>query len=245
MNKYTLTRIMPFTLATAILFSGCGQKSECDIPTSHVHRYTKQFTEDIKIETYRDSEYLNYSGYNWHEDYIEINKVDEELFKLLGSKKLFEGTANWKYLYNEMATHHDYLMFYYEYYTTEYYTTTDSDGNTTTHTRIVRHDGWHNNPNDYDNTGKTRLYHHRYYGYRIVYENGKFQVEKSPAVDDIRQIISDYTYFTEDCITKVYETFNFKRSELPSLSPEDFDTFIGPDLENKSLESDNVRIRKP
>jgi len=243
MNKYTLKRVIPFTLAATIFLSGCGKKSECEIPVSHVHKYTKSVTDDITIEAYFDDEHLNLSGYTWNEDYIEINKVDEALYKALRSKDLFDGKTNWDYLYNQMATHHDYLKFYYEYTTVETYTELDSKGNPTTKTRMVHHDGWHTNPNDLDNTGKTRLYHHRYYGYRVIYKDGKFKLEQSPAVDDIREIINDYPYFSEKCVTEVYETFKFNKRELRYLSPDDFDTFIAPDLENPNLDTGNSRIR--
>lgn len=142
-----------------------------------------------------------------------------------------------------MATHHDYLLFYYEYTTVESYTTTDSDGNVEIKTRTVHHDGWHSNPYDSDNTGKTRLYHHRYYGYRIVYKDGKFKVEQSPLVDDIREIINEYPYFSENCVTTVYEQFRFSEWELPYLSPEDFDIFVGPDLENKTLHIEKIMMK--
>ena len=244
MKKNFYKRVLPYTLTIGMLFSGCGKKSECEIPTRHVHKYVKEVDDDITIEKYMEDEHLNLYGYNWNEEYIEINKVDEQLYKTLRNNSLFEGTNNWDYLYNLMATHHDYLKFYYEYTTVETYTTTDSDGNVTTHTRTVHHDGWHSNPNDSDNTGRTRLYHHRYYGYRVVYEDGKFKIERSPAVDDIRDIINDYSYFSEDCITKVYEEFKFSRKELKYLSPEDFDTFTGPNLESKELEIGYEKIKK-
>lgn len=243
MQKDVSKRVIPYALILSMILTGCGKKSDCEIPSRHVHRYTKQVTEDIEIEKYLDNEHLNVHGYDWNEEYIEITQEDEQLYKVLNSHDLFEGANNWDYLYNVMASHHDYLMFYYEYWTTETYTTTDSDGNVEIHTRQVYHDGWHKNPYDSDNTGKTRLYHHRYYGYRIVFENGKYKVEKSQAVDDIRSIINDYPYFTEKCTTEVYEQFRFSRYELPSLSPEDFDVFTGPDLTNKNLETSMTRVK--
>ena len=244
MNKLFSRKVLPYTLMAAMIFSGCGKKSECEIPSRHVHKYTKEITDDITIERYIDDERLNVNGYQWNEEYIEITKEDEDLYKIFKSKNLFEGRNNWDYLYNEMATHHDYLKFYYEYTTIETYTTTDSKGNIETHTRTVHHDGWHTNPYDSDNTGKTRLYHHRYYGYRIVYEDGKFKVEQSPAVDDIREIIDEYPYFSENCVTTVYEQFRFRKSELRYLSPEDFDVFTGPDLEKRELETVKTKIKK-
>jgi len=232
MKKFKLQRVAPFLLATSILLTGCGKKSECDLPNRHVHLYTKNITNNITINAYFDDEHLTRGGYNWTDNTMDITKVDEQIYNLMTNNGLFNGLDNWEYLYYEMANNHDYLEFYYEYETTETYTTTDDKGNVEVHTRTVHHDGWHTNANDSDNTGKTRLYHHRYYGYRIVEENGKFKLERSPLVDDIREIINDYPYFSEKGYDEVYETFKFSRHELPYLNPEDFECFNHPDLTN-------------
>lgn len=236
MNNKFYKEIIPLALIITLLTS-CGKKSECELPTRHVHKYTKQITDTITIETYKDSEYLNSYGYIWNKDYIEINKVDEAVYKLLGNKGLFEGEKNWPYLFNVMSHQEDYLRFFYEYDTVEIYYVRDSEGRNIPHTKVVHHEGWTSNPLDSNNTGKTRLYHHRFFGYRIINENGKFRLEKSPIVDDVRQIINEYPYFTEDFVTEVYETFKFSRYELKDLSVDDFDVFKGPDLNNPNLET--------
>lgn len=235
MNRQAKIKMLSSLLAGALLLSGCGKKSDCEIPSRHVHRYTKQITDEIVLEEYIDSEKLRVHGFDWNSDYIEITKHDERLYQILNKKQLFYGIDNWDYLFNVMKNNHDYLEFYYEYETLETYTTTDSKGNIEVHTRTVTHNGWHTNANDSDNTGLTRLYHHRYVGYRIVNVNGEYRLEASQPVDDIREIIEEYPYFSEDCTTKVYEQFKFKRGELKHLRPEDFDTFEHPDLSNPQL----------
>lgn len=242
MDKKKLKRTIAGVLA-ALSLTGCGKKSDCEIPTRHVHKYTKEITSDISIDRYVDDEHLNNHGYNWTEDYLEITQNDEEYYKLLAKKQLFVGEDNWDYLYNLMASQHDYLMFYYEYYTTETYTTTDDKGNVTIHTRQVHHDGWHGKASDSDNTGLTRLYHHRYYGYRIINDGDKLRLEESPAVDDIRDIIFDYPYFSDQPIIEVYEQYKFKRKELPELSVDDFDVFTGPDLSTSELDKNKVKTK--
>lgn len=225
-------KITLYALLASLTLTGCGEKSNCEIPTSHVHKYTKEITDGITIETYFDSESLNKHGYTWNEEYVEINKVDESFYKTITRNNLFNGIENFDYLYYLMSNKHDYLEFYYEYYTTETYTTTDSEGNVQTHTRTVHHDGWHTNPHDSDNTGRTRLNHHRYYAYQIVYKNDKFTLNKSEAVDDIRYVLNDYPYVLEDPTTIVSKEFNFNKHDLPYLSVNDFNTFNGPDLMN-------------
>lgn len=240
MDKKKLKKIIATALATLSL-TGCSKKSECEIPSRHVHKYVKQITDDISIEKYRDSEYLWYYGYDWTPDYMEITKDDEKYYELLADNSLFVGEDNWDYLYNLMSNKHDYLMFYYEYWTEEEYYTTDSDGDRHRHTRRVYHDGWHKNPLDSDNTGRTRLYHHKYYGYRIINDGKKIKVEKSGLVDDIRDVIFDYPYFTEDSISKVYKEYKFNRRDLKYLSPDDFDDFAGPDLSTNELNIEKVK----
>ena len=232
MKKFKLQKIVPFVLISSMLLTGCGKKSECDYPTRHVHLYTKSFNNGVIISTYYDDESLERNGFQWNEDFLEITKTDEALYKVLNSHNLFVGEDNFDYLYREMASNHDYLKFYYEYETVETYTETDSKGNVTVHTRTVTHSGWHDNPRDSDNTGKTRLYHHKYYGYRVIYKDGKFELERSRLVDDVREILQDYPYVCEKGYDEVYEQFKFSRSELPYLSVDDFETFGHPDLSN-------------
>lgn len=242
MSKYDLKKIIPSVgLAMAILLSGCGEKSECEIPARHVHKYTKPITDEIIIETYLDDEYLNISGYYWNEEYIEINKVDEALYRQLNSRFLFDGVTNWDYLFYFMASNHDYLMYFYEYTEVVYHTKKDSEGNEKVEREEIHHEGWHTNPYDSNNTGDVRVYHPRYYGYKVVYENGRFRLEKSREVDDIREVINDYPYFSENCVTEVFAKFHRSPYELPYLTPADFNAFVGPDLSNPNLDTGRVR----
>lgn len=244
MKKHIIKSIAPIVLSASILLSACGKKSDCELPTRHVHRYTKEITDYINIEAYYDNEHLKYSGYTWNEDYIEINKEDEKIYQLLGKRGLFDGRSNWDYLYNYMSSKHDYLLYYYYYTTVESYIVTDSDGNTETKIRTVVHEGWHEDKYSYHNTGRVRLCHHRFNGCRIINKDGKLKIESSPLVDDIREVINDYPYFSENCASIVSEDFRFNRYELPNLTVEDFDVFSGPDLSNPNLENDYIMERK-
>lgn len=243
MNKLSLVKIAPYVLMAGLTISGCGEKSECELPSRHVHKYVKQFDNGIKIEKYMDKETLDYFGYHWTDDYIEITKDDEKVFKVIENKKLFEAENNWEYLYHKMASNHDYLEFYYEYEEKIEHKTKDKDGNEKVEIEIRYHNGWTTNPYYEHNTGRTRLCHHRYSGYRIINKNGKFKAEESKAVDDIREVINEYPYFNENCETIVSEEFWYSRLELPYLKPEDFNVFEGPDLYNKELTTDKTKVK--
>ena len=134
-----------------------------------------------------------------------------------------------------MSTVEDYLEFYYEYDTVEVRTRTTSEGKTETYTETVHHSGWHKNAYDSDNTGKVRLYHYKFHGYSVVYTDGKYKLVRSPLVDDIRDIIDDYPYYSETCAETVYQEFRFSKYQLPSLRPYDFDVFNHPDLSTSEI----------
>ena len=225
--------LIPFVLAASLALTGCSEKVDCDISNRHFHRYHKDIAGDIGIDTYLDGEYSSLDGYERTEDYIELTKQDENVYRLL--EKLMVGEDNFDYLYYLMASKKDYFKFHYEFDTVESYTVEDDEGNKITKWRTVHHEGWHTNPYDSDNTGLVRLYHHRYYGYRIVLNsNGKFVLERSPAVDDIREVLDEYPYVPENCIKMVYEQYRFPVSELQYLDVNDFDVFQGPNLDQKT-----------
>ena len=168
--KIFLSRVAALSLIPFVL-TGCGKKAECDIPTRHVHKYTKQINDNISIYTYLDNEeiYTPFSNFERNDEYLEINRDDEKFYHTLNG--LIDGANNWDFIFHEMSTKEDFLEYYYEYYTTETYTETDNDGNRVTKTRRVHHTGWTTNKNNSDNTGKVRLNHPRFYGYRIVQRN--------------------------------------------------------------------------
>ena len=230
MNK----KIIPTILMSSLLLSGCSEKSDCDLPNRHVHLYTKNINNDIVISKYMDNEKLKVGNYDWNSNYIEITKEDEKIYKLLKNK--FNGLDNFDYLYYLMENNKDYLEFYYEYYTNEIYYTTDGKGNMQMHTRLVHHDGWTEDPYYSNNTGRTRLNHYRYYGYRIVNKNNNYVLDKSHLVDDVRDIIFDYSFYDEKPYSIVSKEFEFNYYELPNLNVNDFyNEFEHPNLENKSL----------
>ena len=139
MDRKIKNNVISSLILGSLLLTGCGEKSECDLPTRHIHKYIKNLSDGTTITKYLDSESLNSSGYNWTNDYILINKVDEKFYDTTAG--LFLGRDNWDYLYKVMAAQEDYLEFFYEYDTVETYTETDSEGNTKIKTKVVHHEG--------------------------------------------------------------------------------------------------------
>ena len=233
MKNLKLGKIVPYALAFSFILTGCGRTSECENPNKHVHLYTKSISRGVTTQKYLEDEHLYlFSGYNWNEELIEITEEDYEFYQTLNTYTLLKAKDNWDYLYYLMSNHPDYFLFHSQSKTIETSVDTDSDGHVKTKTKFATAEGWNTNPEDSHNTGEVRLYHTKYYAYRILYVAGNYKLDKSPLVDDIREVLEDYPYVSEDCFEEVYETFQFSKEELPYLDPNDFDTFTHPDLSN-------------
>jgi len=224
--KEVKKKILPLLLIPFFL-TGCSPKSECKKEKSHVHKYIMNSVYG-KVTNYIDSESLSYGNFIWTEDFVDITKDDEAFYR--AKNDLFEGKTNWNYLYNFMANQHDYLEFYYHYTTEESYTDDDGD----THYETRHHRGWTTDPWHRGVTGELNLCHHRFYGYKIVYKNGKYVQEQSRLVDDVRDIMNEYPYFSKDCAKVVTKGYYLPTVRLDTLKPSDFNYFTGPDLTNKS-----------
>ena len=228
-------------LPIPFLLTGCFD-ADCKVPDYHVHKYvgkirrgykgydtthtiinyfnneflTPGFEEWIEEERDYPMHYPTTIEYNWTDETIKITKDDLEFYKV--KDDLFRGDENWDYLYSVMKRCTDYLQYHYTY----------SDGESTW-------DDWHLDAKDPNNTGEVRVRHFRYYGYRIVYKDGKYVREQSPLVDDIRDIIDEYPYFNQNCYKSVYKEYKLSKSEAKKVKLADIDEFRQPDLENKEL----------
>ena len=252
MNSKIFTKLLPYMIMSSLILNGCGiEKADCNLPNEHVHLYTKDMNDGTTISRYQESERLNDYGWTWHEDFIEVNKDDAQFYKKLDegdhlfNTNLFNGIDNFDYLYNQMASDEDYLEYYYEKETVVVHYVYDDKGNVIdTYTEVQHDEGWHKNQFDSDNTGKVRLCHQRYYAFRPVMQNGKWDLMKSKEVDDIREVLDEYPYVSEDFSTTVYKEHKYLPIQLLTLKAEDLiEDFNHPDLENKTSTLNKTRTR--
>ena len=233
--KIILTYVTTLSLLPFVL-TGCGEKSKCELPERHVHKYVRYVNNDVLINKYlEDEELSNFSGYTWTGETIDINSKDAAFYDK--TYDLIDEKDNWDYLYYMMASSKDYLEFWYEYDTTQIVTSTDSKGHTTSKVVTHHHEGWHQDSRSSNNTGKFRIVHYQFHGYKVIYENGKFYTQRSYDVDDVREILSDYPYFYEDFRTHITsKNYKISKNDLWKLDPYDpqYNTFNHPDLTNKS-----------
>ena len=243
MEKIKVRKVLPIIVslvAIPFILTGCAQRSACDVKKQHVHLYKISDVNGV-FYTYLDNEALEFNArdwkgdvtvnYKWQPEYIEV--TDEDLSFYHSKDDFFEGRPNWKYLFNMMQRKSkDYLEFYYHYTTTS---TIKSGKSYVTQTH--HHRGWDTDPTHRGVTGDVRLCHNKYYGYKVVLKNGKYERIQSPLVDDFRDIIDEYPYFDNTCYETVYKEYDFTKdtSILRKLNVKDFDYFDGPDLTNSDI----------
>ncbi len=202
-------------LSCPFILSGCSNQSECTETSDHAHRYVNPKT-GIELHI-GNSEYLTYNGYIWQEDFYTLNEDDVAFYEQ--KKDLFYGPDNWDYLYNVMASKKDRIEYRYRY----------DDGFDYAYRWIE------SNQENKHYTGDVCVYHYRFCGHRIILKDGKWIDERSPFVDDIRDIIDEYPYFQLDPYMVVHKDYIVKPEDIPKTWLADVSDFKGPDLENKEL----------
>ena len=226
MNKPNVRKIyrkILALLAIPFILTGCAKDMDCNIEESHVHKYTgsnkrgtivNYFNSEAEYidDLYQDVEHDKFRYYR-EEDYIEITKEDKSFYE--AKNTMFKGEDNWDFLYSLMVGKHDYL---------EYESNED-----------IFEEWVKQKPKQRYFTGKVRVTHYRFCGHKLTYKDGKWINERSPFVDDIRDIIDEYPYFEIDCYKQFQKEYRVSKESLDTITLEDVDEFNQPDLSNKDL----------
>ncbi len=228
--------IVSYVIGTGLLIGSLlavPHKKQCDLSkTYHVHLYTRE-VEDAVIEKWLQNE-DDTLYYTKQDQILPATLLDIKAYNTLADHDLFDGRENIDFINYQIKKNRDYMQFYYSYQDT--YEEKDENGNTVTKTK--NYFGWTTDPWHRGVTGWVQVYHKRYYSYNLVSNGNEFELQRSEAVDDIREIINEYPYMSESTNTVVTEDFNFYPHELPYLVLEDFDPFYTPTVENNPLEKD-------
>ena len=182
-----------------IPLSSCyGNVIDCGEEDKHAHEVVSE-SYGIRFYHYfgRTERDVYERIYKTTDNIIKLTKEDERFFRFLETKNLTELTddSGRDFLYRQMKNNvHDTISFYFEYYTEEEVTETDSEGNKTTKTERVHHDGWSPNPRHPDNTGHYIIYHTRFRLSDVMKEDGSW-VAKEIIVDDPQKYWDEYHYF--------------------------------------------------
>ena len=228
-----------YILGAVLLLNGCGKEEQhCDaMQTYHLHQVTKNY-DDFQVSRWAVCNNIPY-GYEKTDNVLPATLVDVELYNELTNKGLLNGQENIEFLYHQINTHRDYLEYYYyeEIVNPKYNDKGEFEG-----VDITVDEGWTTNKHHSNLTGKVRINHTRYYGYKIVLDNqtNKLKLINSHYVDDPRDIIDEYPYVGFSTTTTVQDTQNYSPGIVSFLDVEDITPFITPDKINiKSLSLHN------
>ena len=241
MNNKTLKRILPTMLITTLLLTACNKNKEvCNNHDPHLHLYQKEAAYSTTLNAYYNSEEDEYLGFTKTDDTKPMDEYDQAFYAAIGDTPLFEGIYHWNYLYSLMYRHQDYIRFENKSYENVEIEVYDKEGNRGTKHVLIPTTTYKEKHYAPDNTGVVRIYHHLFYGYKVEEIDGQLQLIKSPLVDDIREILEEYPYYTENCFEVVTKDIEFTPSTLGFLSADSFTCFNHPDLENKSMYLDKA-----
>lgn len=195
---------LALALVSATTLAGCEKKADCDIGSSHLHKYVN--TEGYI--RYIDKEYLKYEGYEWTSDYIEATKEDIKTRELMDKKDLLRIDENLETIKNIQQANSDFLEYRYSYIFLQSIPHIFSNGKMTftTFTYVpVTHYSWTNDSEHSNLTGEKRLCHYMYRAYKIeIDEKGREVLIPSEYVDDITKVMDEYPYIKKD----YYKIFN-------------------------------------
>ena len=206
--KYFIDKSVAFVLAiaTALTFSACGKESECEITTNHAHQYVNK----AGYVKYIDKEYLNYGGYNWTENYIDLTQNEVYMRNLENKHGLLRINENLDTILTIQDNNEDYMEYRYAYtYLIPIPHATRIGNSTMTYITYIPTTkySWTSDENHSRLTGENRLCHYMYQGYKIeINDKGKEVLVPSEYVDDLTTIMDEYPYIKEN----YFKVFNQK-----------------------------------
>lgn len=231
-KKMIRLRGVPLALVATVLatsLTGCGKKAECNVEGSHAHLYTNE----AGYEAYYNKEYLTYDGYERHDEYIPLTEEEVALYKFLDKKDLISLEDNLDVILTQQEQNHDYIEYRYKYKRR----VPMRVGKVTTFRTVTRY-SWTSDPNHANLTGETRLCHYVYQACNVyIDEHGKYVVIPSEEVDDIRDLVGEYTY-----VRKVYyKVINLENNlELDYEDGQDPDEVSKENATTQSYTTDSV-----
>ena len=180
------------------------------------------------------SEVEDIYGFEWHPETIRIEDDELEAYKLLQKYGLFNGLFNWNYLYNEVSRHKDYMQYYYEYNKIEPYY---NEAGEKVGEKLVPHKGWTNSYKDDHLTGLCRVCHHRYYSFKLIKLDGHYALQRSPLIDDIRDVLEEYPYVLPANFEIVCHDIELTPDLMRRLDADSFTFFEHPDYSEEDARS--------
>lgn len=191
-GKRGLSFILAASLAATL--SGCGEKANCDITSSHVHKYVSA----EGLNKYVDKEYLNYGGYERTDEYLVLDKDELDLRQFEEKHGLLRIDENIDTLLATQDTNVDYIEYRYEYSYLRPMPYSVYNGKVFltyfTYIPTIGH-SWTTDDTISGLTGEKRICHYKYQAFKIeIDEKGKRVIIPSDYVDNLNDIIDEFPY---------------------------------------------------
>lgn len=231
---YAARGILTFMLISIpSTLTGCGNIVDCDIKETHAHLYTN---EDGYIRFLVD-EHEFVDNFSRSDQYISLDEDEKKLNDYLKANDLLKISDNLEVLIEEKLLNEDYQEYRYTYTYMAAIPQVHSNGKTTTISYIYipsTGKSWTDNAFHSNLTGEERTAHYVYQAYKVVLdEKGKYTLEASEYVDDLRDIMQEYPYI------KLVHT---KKINLDSQEELDYED--GPEEEHDLIEESKVTNTK-
>lgn len=218
-GKTTFLGLLFFML---VLFSGCTQQADCDIPEKHAHAYVN----DSGYELFLESENI-YEGFlvplERTDKYITIDEKDSKVLKFEYKNNLLRIDANKDKIQSIVDQHQDFKEYRYKYTWEQPILNSYEIGDQTYYdTTYVQHTdySWTTDSSKEGLTGEERIITNVYYGFKIIEdEKGTLKIKESGPYKRIDELTADgYTHIKEDFHKKVLADDITKEPDYESKS---------------------------
>lgn len=182
----------------SISLSSCGtSKENCEVDEEHAHIYVTE--SGLKKPCISEQTCIQYdfNGFSFSrlyktEEYILLSLNDtREIMNI--PERLFRICDNLDYITNIEEQLQDYYEYEYEY---AYTRSIPTSKGVIYSPLTVR--AWTDDPTHFGLTGKVRLCHHLYRGYKIIDKDGEIQVIESPEVNSYKDLDPEYQYIYDN-----------------------------------------------
>ena len=196
---YSVKNLVLVLTLSSLGLTGCSKQVECDIQESHAHKYT----DETDFVRYLNRENEKHEGYHRTDTYINI-EGKEGLFKFLEKNDLLRIEDNLENITSIQENNKPFTEYRYSYTYVKPMTRPAFNGKSmvTTIALIPQFcHSWTQDPTKEGLTGETRECYYVYETYKVVINSsGKYELVKSPQVEDLTTVMGEYPYIKKSFV---------------------------------------------
>ena len=197
------TILSSLILTSAIIMSGCVKDVECDINYSHAHYYE----DDNDLKRLVDSEKEYIGSFERKDDYVIIGSDVRSLLLFERENKLININLNEDAIKKMISQNEDFTEYKFSYLSDDTIPSYNVNGQNVSINYSCEPEvcySWTTDESHEELTGKKRVVHYMYYGYKVtIDEKGNFILKRSDAVDSLEDLPLEYQYICLDDFSKM------------------------------------------